>query len=111
METVFSPPPDEPACEALLLPLPPHADNNMINVIKPAATDTIDFFTVYYLLVLFNDPQCGNHPLIAPIIMPLTKYFCKNGYTTSNGTAETTNVAHFMASVLNCMFDKLSVHP
>ena len=37
--------------------------------------------------------RCAPYPLTDPSAMPVTKYFCRKGYTTRIGTAETTEIA------------------
>ena len=46
---------------------------------------------------LINIMSTG-YPFTAPIIMPLTKYFCKNGYKSTIGPVEITVSASFSDS-------------
>ena len=84
----------------------PHPAIDSVMAIARMAAKTFFFLIVillYYYIAYLNRRKSAVHPFTAPIITPLMKYFCMNGYTASIGALDTIMREYFKSSDRYCL--------
>ena len=87
-----------------LAPWQPVNTLSTIVSVRTSASNFADFFIMIPpFCCLYSAALCARiltvYPFTAPMVTPLTKYFCKNGYSRMMGPVATTVMASFMGSL------------